>query len=173
MLRFSTVAFLLFVAFLNGQVQAQDDQELVCKALSSQISSLSEALEERENSWITWTIQNEDSRLSTVPLEIAKESLRLWNVCGGVPSMLLVAGAIYPLDTLERQLRKKEIDTEYTRAFFDTASKATMIAIYPLGFAINFISYSSAFTYNELVKKNISLKLEQLKKKYEETCSRD
>ena len=153
------------------QANAQINEPLTCSELSSQIFVLSDQIHEIENNWVTWAIKNEDSNLMTVPLEIAKESLTIWNVCGGVPSMLLVYGAGYPINEAQSFLRSKGIDGGGTRAFFNAASTATLVAIYPFGVAFNFASYSAAFAYNQIMKKGINSKLEKLKLKYDELCT--
>lgn len=163
--------FYCMLMLWSYQSHGQPESELSCRELAEKVDFLTDKLEERENSWITWTIQNEDDNLLTVPAEIAKESLAIWNVCGGVPSMLLVYGATLPIETAKGNLREKGVDNKLTRGFFEVATIATLATIYPASIAVNFVSYSGAFTYNEIVKNHIKQNLNKFKRQYEASCS--
>ena len=169
MKNFYTIIY--FLTLLSIQKPVLAESEPTCDEIATKIRHLKFQLEEIDRNWISRKIPNKSQNLLNVPAEIAWKSLAIYDNWGSVPSSGLVYASHYPLNQVYYFLADKGLAGNEVDIFYKASSLATMMTIFPLGVAINLVSYSSAFTYNELFKSMINRNIEKLDEQYKAACS--
>lgn len=162
--------FYYFLILLAYQNHALAEDKISCDEIVTQIRLSNYQLEEIERSWISRQIPNKGNSILSVPAEIAWKSLSICDSWGNAPSSALVYASHYPLNETYFFLYDKGLAGKEIQIIYDSASLATMLTIFPLGVAINLVSYSAAYTRKELFKKLVEKKLDKLNRQYDEAC---